>query len=298
VNTREALWRCVLENPAEDGPRLALADFLEEIGKPAHVARAQFIRLQIERHQGSGGDVSIGRQLKVAEWSRQEEALLKKWGAGWLPAPLRVGFNDIVWRSQVAHFTTVWPLAYATFERGFVERLGFEIPTSSLEYVRAATDTLGNVVRDVFASQPLCGVSISFAMQPGGDFPDFHAEIVPAVQGATAQFWRIGWDRESYERAGHDMIMHPVFHEGRAELGRSIPLWFLRALDLPAAQAFDWAEMQRAEPIEVPDAWPTEVEMAEYNERQQGLMDEVMRGMGISPELMRPPGATSPTGPT
>lgn len=39
------LLRRVLESPADDGPRLMLADWLEESG---HTLRAEFVRLQVE----------------------------------------------------------------------------------------------------------------------------------------------------------------------------------------------------------------------------------------------------------
>jgi uncharacterized protein (TIGR02996 family) len=41
----EALFRAILENPADDMPRLLFADWLQENGKPE---RAEFIRLQCE----------------------------------------------------------------------------------------------------------------------------------------------------------------------------------------------------------------------------------------------------------
>lgn len=43
-----AILRGVLLDPADDLPRLVLADFLEETGDAAHVARAEFVRLQCE----------------------------------------------------------------------------------------------------------------------------------------------------------------------------------------------------------------------------------------------------------
>jgi uncharacterized protein (TIGR02996 family) len=41
----DALLRCVLAHPQEDGPRLVYADALEEVGE---CQRAEFIRVQIE----------------------------------------------------------------------------------------------------------------------------------------------------------------------------------------------------------------------------------------------------------
>src|SRR5262245_62168156 len=44
MTDREVLWRAVIENPADDAPRLVLADWLDEQGDPD---RAEFIRLAV-----------------------------------------------------------------------------------------------------------------------------------------------------------------------------------------------------------------------------------------------------------
>ncbi|MFO0825704.1 MAG: TIGR02996 domain-containing protein [Gemmataceae bacterium] len=48
MTDREALLRAVAANPDDDTPRLIYADHLDELGGAANVARARFIRLQIE----------------------------------------------------------------------------------------------------------------------------------------------------------------------------------------------------------------------------------------------------------
>jgi uncharacterized protein (TIGR02996 family) len=48
MNDRQALLLAALANPDEDTPRLALADWLQEHGDENDIARAEFIRLQIE----------------------------------------------------------------------------------------------------------------------------------------------------------------------------------------------------------------------------------------------------------
>ena len=53
MTDHDALLQAVLAAPEDDLPRLVFADFLEESGHPANVARAQFIRLQIEFAQES-----------------------------------------------------------------------------------------------------------------------------------------------------------------------------------------------------------------------------------------------------
>src|SRR4051812_17528646 len=44
-----SLFRAILDQPASDLPRLVYADWLEEHGGEADRARAEFIRVQIER---------------------------------------------------------------------------------------------------------------------------------------------------------------------------------------------------------------------------------------------------------
>ena len=48
MTDHDALLRAIAENPDEDTPRLAFADYLDELGGDANVARAEFIRLECE----------------------------------------------------------------------------------------------------------------------------------------------------------------------------------------------------------------------------------------------------------
>lgn len=48
MTDREALIRAVIEHPADNVPRLLLADYLEENGDANDRARAEFIRVQVE----------------------------------------------------------------------------------------------------------------------------------------------------------------------------------------------------------------------------------------------------------
>jgi uncharacterized protein (TIGR02996 family) len=69
-----ALFAAIIANPAEDTPRLAYADWLDENGDPA---RARFIRLQYEIEKLP----PIG--AKASKAKKEEEALLKKHGKKW-----------------------------------------------------------------------------------------------------------------------------------------------------------------------------------------------------------------------
>lgn len=54
MTDRDALLRAIAANPDEDTPRLVYADLLDEIGGEVNLARARFIRLQIDLVQNPG----------------------------------------------------------------------------------------------------------------------------------------------------------------------------------------------------------------------------------------------------
>ncbi len=112
---REALIAAILEDPDDDLPRLAYADWCEENGDDA---RADFIRVQIERTRLPSWD---GRQGGLAA---RERRLLSRHGRAWAPAG-----PCLVW-----------------FRRGFVERV-----SASMRTLLAVGDELdaGHPVQDV-----------------------------------------------------------------------------------------------------------------------------------------------------
>lgn len=89
----DALYKAILQHPAEDTPRLMFADALEETGDPASLVRAEFIRTQMELHllgephkfvsgmmRDRGPDyfevvadydcgIGVGDRVDVVEWS-------------------------------------------------------------------------------------------------------------------------------------------------------------------------------------------------------------------------------------
>jgi uncharacterized protein (TIGR02996 family) len=84
MSDEKALLGAIWEHPHEDTPRLAYADWLQETGEPANVARAEFIRLQCK---------VVPPELSDSKKRRaREEALRKKYGSIWkkgLPQVLR-----------------------------------------------------------------------------------------------------------------------------------------------------------------------------------------------------------------
>jgi uncharacterized protein (TIGR02996 family) len=93
VPENPALFAAIIAHPAEDTPRLAYADWLDENGDPT---RARFIRLQYEIEKLP----PIG--AKASKAKKEEEALLKK--------------HEKQWAGEVAQLVDL-----ARFRRGFIE---------------------------------------------------------------------------------------------------------------------------------------------------------------------------------
>jgi uncharacterized protein (TIGR02996 family) len=80
--------RAVMANPDDDLPRLVFADWLDENGQPE---RAEFIRLQIDRHHRG-----------VTALHPREEELVRAHGADWLEH-LPAGCDDLSFRRGFVH---------------------------------------------------------------------------------------------------------------------------------------------------------------------------------------------------
>src|SRR5262245_45372587 len=73
----EALLRAIVEDPDDDLPRLAYADWLEERGDEAQLARADFIRTQVALSRMADDDPN--RTALVV----RERLLLRRHGERW-----------------------------------------------------------------------------------------------------------------------------------------------------------------------------------------------------------------------
>jgi uncharacterized protein (TIGR02996 family) len=102
--TADALLAAVCAAPDDDLPRLAFADYLEESGDPAAVARAEFIRVQCEVARPDDHDERWLNRLLI-----REKALLAVHAQQWL-APLRRKGGPLFSRRT-----------HGQFRRGFVE---------------------------------------------------------------------------------------------------------------------------------------------------------------------------------
>lgn len=96
VGERDLLLRTILENPADDAPRLVFADWLEETGEPANMAWAQFIRVQCDLHRRETESGDTGLWI---DGNTECHRLLNAWGKQWLhPVWASPLWENTVWR--------------------------------------------------------------------------------------------------------------------------------------------------------------------------------------------------------
>src|SRR5438105_4256662 len=116
MSERDAILSAILADPADDVSRLVYADWLEETGRPVAVARARFIRLQIELARGIPDRHFPER---VSEITEELDALAAQWSRAWLaelPAPVA----KAIWKRR---------LGAGAFRRGFVDGVTLETDT-------------------------------------------------------------------------------------------------------------------------------------------------------------------------
>jgi uncharacterized protein (TIGR02996 family) len=112
MNQEEAFLQDILEHPADDGPRLVFADWLEERGAPEDRARAEFIRVQFALRDLPADDP---RRQQLEE---RERDLRVAHEAAWT-APLRR--LPLEWKRDYGAVGPSWE-----FRRGFVEKVAVE----------------------------------------------------------------------------------------------------------------------------------------------------------------------------
>jgi uncharacterized protein (TIGR02996 family) len=112
-----ALLRAICDNPDEDTPRLAYADWLDEQGGESNIARAEFIRLQ------------VGEAAKPVDWlnarsmTRRESRLFHTWA-------------HTSWRWEIPEYPGL-SIYDRNYERGFIYRVSAK---SVQSFLNAATD--------------------------------------------------------------------------------------------------------------------------------------------------------------
>ncbi len=102
MTDRMAMLQSVLANPDDDIPRLVYADWLEEFGSDADVARAQFIRVEIEAE---------GLPANSPERIEAESTAAKLFNK-----------HGTTWNAELPNWSA-WYDSSLVYRRGFVEEL-------------------------------------------------------------------------------------------------------------------------------------------------------------------------------
>jgi uncharacterized protein (TIGR02996 family) len=139
TNAAPGLLEELIHHPEDDAPRLILADWWDDWGSPADRARAELIRLQIQRERRPG----IGQSLTTsatgitpprspgsssAELLQREEGLIRA--------------HDDLWRRELPQRGGIrWSTEYT---RGFVEQFTADSPQAFLQHAP-----------DLFAAAPV-----------------------------------------------------------------------------------------------------------------------------------------------
>jgi uncharacterized protein (TIGR02996 family) len=134
MSDRDALFAGILADPDDDLPRLVYADWLEEHGRPADVARARFVRLQVEMARIDPLSDRFPRDYFAA--ADELAGLAARWLRAWL-AELPAAVAAEVWKRR--------PGADA-FRRGF------------LESVQLPPEVFARVAPELFAAAPVVRV--------------------------------------------------------------------------------------------------------------------------------------------
>lgn len=131
---RRALVEAIRRAPSADGPRIDAAKWFENQGDPASVARAEFIRVQLDRARLASGDPA------QHELAARELRLLREWSSAW----------------SGAHPA----LRKCAYRRGFVE------------YVHVHARTFLPWRKQLFALEPIRDVRITGLYRPSASIVD------------------------------------------------------------------------------------------------------------------------------
>lgn len=172
MTERDLLFRAVLSNPADDTPRLVLADWLDEFGSARDRARAELIRLQCE-------------VLDASTPRPRVEAILRKWAAGWLPPAGRAAARNGIGVAMNSVAVGVSPIGLRptvySFRRGFVDQV--EILAASSADVWCGHGRGDLFVRQFFAANPASRVVLACV----GYEPEVAIEVVRRDDGWQAR---------------------------------------------------------------------------------------------------------------
>lgn len=153
-DTHMSFVRAVVAEPDEDAHRLVFADWLEDQGGEANLARAEHIRTHCRI---LGGEV---RKEEIAPWERREHQIVKKHESAWLEAD---GIN--------------LPLLGVSFHKGFPERVAID------------KANLGGCATGLFARAPVRSLSLQALWKLYPDTPYLWAHLLAYL--ATARLTQL-----------------------------------------------------------------------------------------------------------
>ena len=170
MSERDALLSAILTDPADDVSRLVYADWLEETAAPVAVARARFIRAQVELARG---DPDPDFPHRAAELTREIDSLAARWARAWLkelPPP-------------AAQALSKQRLGAGWFRRGFVD--GVLLPA----------DVFLWAAPELFTAAPLTELHVN-----GGERDVCGALTGPYLRRLRAVRLSGGWDGDRVAR--------------------------------------------------------------------------------------------------
>jgi uncharacterized protein (TIGR02996 family) len=167
MNTNEALLQAIWNDPDEDTPRLVYADFLEETGDESDIARAKYIRLDIELAKYGPLMDDFDEEVMNREQPQWDELSDQCW-------KYRQKYSKI-WNQKL--FGKPSPYYLFETERGFIRQLRFqcEIPIPWIEevldqepvFTLSLLDPLQEGM-EALAASPLFSRIRKLKLEPGG----------------------------------------------------------------------------------------------------------------------------------
>ena len=269
MSLEQGFIRAIVENPDDDVHRLIFADWLEERGDDAAVARAEFIRVQVERGRPDADELQLARG-----WVREQE-LLASHENGWV-APLRPWVREWRFGRGFVEWVRI-PADYAlnagrrVFEQTPVRHARFNEATEHVaglaavrELARLRSLDLGYNLLNAEAVKPLAAAehltlleSLNLACNPLGN-----AGAAAVAAASLPHLGELHLYRTQLGPAGLEALLHargwpgfvvldlhsnPLHSEGTTALARSPRIALLTSLDLGDTQSGDAGGLALAE---------------------------------------------------
>jgi uncharacterized protein (TIGR02996 family) len=198
MTDRDALLRAIIENPADDAPRLVYADWLDEHGDPA---RAEFIRLQVEL-----AGIVLGTQAAFARYTAIQTrcwALFEDHRGRWLQelGSLPPDAHVQIWFRRGMAAKVVCPVEYFL---AYGDRLFVVAPVEEIEFRPLRSEHVQSLaacpwarrVRRFRLARPDGNGQLVQALLADWPFPGLEAlELRVRTTDRTSDEWHDRWGR-------------------------------------------------------------------------------------------------------